>query len=306
MVRGLMIRQVFVLVDLALAAGIVVTAGTVVLQLLQPPGAMPAVPPASATSDAVALDIFPVVGARAAYERIVTSKIFGQAGTYDRTAPPEEPTDEVAEDEVLTQLNLRLLGTIALSEADPLASAAIENLDQRGQIGAYVLSQQVVDQVTLVEVRKREVVLLNERKSPPEREILRMDDDEAAQLAMVKEAPRPTRRSYSGTERVSLKRDEFIQDLYVNYADLVTKVKPEMVRDASGKVIGITAEQISQVPLAKKLGLNDGDVLQTVNNEKIDSEQKIIEMVQKYRNANSFRIGIQRNGRPKVITYNLE
>ena len=106
--------------------------------------------------------------------------------------------------------------------------------------------------------------------------------------------------------RVDLDKNDFIQELQVNYVELVTKVKPELYRDSSGRVAGITAADISDVPLAKKLGLENGDVLQTVNNEKIDSEQKILEMVQKYQNVNSFRIGILRNGRVENITYNLK
>ena len=97
-----------------------------------------------------------------------------------------------------------------------------------------------------------------------------------------------------------------MQDLYANYADLVTNVKPELARDANGNVIGVTAPNIGQVPLAQKLGIQDNDVLQTVNNEQIDSEQKILEIVQKYQTATSFRIGIMRDGKPKVITYRLE
>ena len=96
-----------------------------------------------------------------------------------------------------------------------------------------------------------------------------------------------------------------MEELYVNYADLVTKVKPELYRDASGKVAGITAANISDVPLAKQLGLKDGDILQTVNNEKIDSQQKILDMVQKYQNADSFRIGIMRNGKQEIVTFNF-
>jgi type II secretory pathway component PulC len=82
-------------------------------------------------------------------------------------------------------------------------------------------------------------------------------------------------------------------------------VKPELARDESGNVIGVTADNIGQVPMARKLGLGDGDILQTVNNEQIDSEQKIYEVIQKFQNANSIRIGVMSGGKPKVITYRL-
>jgi type II secretory pathway component PulC len=170
---------------------------------------------------------------------------------------------------------------------------------------AYALGQDIVDKVKLLEVYPREVVLLNERNTPSTRERLRMEDlDTASPATTVTAARRMPERAPAGNQ-IELNRQEFVQELYMNYADLVTKVKPEMYRDASGNVVGVTAQNIGQVPLAQKLGLADGDVLQTVNNEAIDSEQKIMEMVQKYSDSNVFRIGILRNGRPQVITYRL-
>ncbi len=109
-----------------------------------------------------------------------------------------------------------------------------------------------------------------------------------------------------GYAQITLNREEFLQELYENYAELVTTIRPEYYRDASGNVVGLTAQNISQVPMAQKLGLQDGDVLQSINNEQIDSEQKVMELFQRYRSASAFRIGILRNGKPMVIAYRLE
>jgi general secretion pathway protein C len=302
MVRGLLIRQAFILLDLALAAGIVVAAASVGYKLLEGP-----VETEPGSASAVELgdlaqplqDIPP----RSAYDRVVASGLFGDAGREAQPVAVEEPPPEAEGEIEDTELNLRLAGTVALSPTDPFASAFIENLDQRGSAMGYALGQEVVEKVRLEEVYPREVFLLNERHTPAKRQRLRMDDPAVAPPPGSKvPAPGPVA---SSTNRVDLNRQEFVQELYTNYADLVTKVRPEMYRDASGKIAGVTAENISQVPLAGKLGLQDGDVLQTVNNEMIDSEQKILEMVQKYQNSGSFRIGILRNGQPQVITYNL-
>jgi type II secretory pathway component PulC len=133
-----------------------------------------------------------------------------------------------------------------------------------------------------------------------------MDEEEGAEGANADTlASRGNREPTLPPQEVELDKNAFAEELLTNYADLVTKVKPELYRDASGKVAGITAADIAEVPLAKQLGLENGDVLQTVNNEKIDSEQKVMEMVQKYQDAGSFRIGIMRNGKQKIITYNF-
>lgn len=304
MVRGLIIRQVFIVVDCALAVAVLVMGGMIVYRVIGPSEAV------SFSAEEMILGEDEVYGApqavkdRAHYEGIIAKRMFGDAGNWNDPKNEEEVEKEGEEGPPPpTQFNLRLLGTIALRPDDPFASAIIENQDTRVTVG-YTIGQEVVEKVKLAEVLPREVYLLNERNSPATKERLSMDEVMEGEASA---APRPAMPSKSdSTDRIALNRQEFIQDLYSNYADLVTKVKPEMYRDASGKIIGVTAANIDQVPIASKLGLKNGDVLQTVNNEAIDSEQKIMEMVQKYRNANSFRIGILRNGKAKVITYGLD
>jgi len=309
MVRSLLIRQTFILLDLMLAFGIVMAIGATAHKLLELPADAESAAAHAAQFTPEMAKALQEVPERGAYDALVGSGLFGEAGRWDPGAQPETPPlpppegeGESVED---TELNLRLAGTVALSPKDPFAAAFIENMDQRGSLLGYALGQEVVEKVRLEEVYPREVILLNERHSPAKRQRLRMDDPEDANAQGGQPAPKPSTQVASSTDRVDLNREEFVQELYSNYADLVTKVRPEMYKDANGKVVGVTAANISQVPLAGKLGLSDGDVLQSVNNESIDSEQKILEMVQKYRNSSSFRIGILRNGQPKVITYKL-
>ena len=299
MIRALLIRQTFIVLDLLLMAFVVLSTGMVVFKLFDKPDLMKltAIDAEIEGSTHAALK---EVRKRGVYNGILESGLFGQAGRFDpEEAPPPPPPVEKGP-EVPTELNLRLIGTTA---TEKLSSAIIEDGDMQN-VDSYRLNEAVRDQVTLKEVRPREVVLYNESVVPPRDEILSMDEVEEGPV-QVASAPRPTMPEPT-SDRITLNRNEFIQELYTNYADLVTKVQPEMYRDQTGKVIGVTANNISQVPLAKKLGLRDGDVLQNVNGEAIDSEQKIMEMVQKYRNSTSFRIGLMRNGKVQNVTYRLE
>lgn len=302
MIRALLIRQSFIVVDLVLMALVVVSAGMAVYKLFDKPELLKL-----QTAEAGILDHGRTSLAeprkRAVYDRVINSGLFGDSGRYDPEAPPPPPPPKPEPPGPLpTDLNLRLIGTTA---TERLASAIIEDADMQ-QVGSYQIEGNIRDNVTLKEVRQREVVILNEGKVPPALEVLSMDPEEEEDMQVARVvAPRPTVPEPT-SNRITLNRNEFIQELYTNYADLVTKVQPEMYRDASGNVAGVTASNISQVPLAKKLGLRDGDVLQNVNGEKIDSEQKIMEMVQKYRNSTSFRIGLLRNGQVQNVTYRLE
>jgi type II secretory pathway component PulC len=306
MVRVLAIRQVFALMDLALVLLIAVTVVVVGWQIVHP--ALPAVADTAKELLAARADgkpETPTVGPRSQFDALIGSGLFGEAGRWTPDQKPPEPDKADAGPVTETTLNLALHGTISLSPTDPFAAAFIEDKDQRTTHG-YSLGQNVVEKVKLVEVFPREVLLLNERNTPATKERLSMTETEGEQEKTASNAAANVPVRATGPDKIQLNRNEFIQDLAVNYADLVTKLKPEMARDDAGKVIGVTASNISQVPIASKLGLSDGDVLQTVNNEPIDSEQKIMEMVQKYRNANTFRIGVLRGGKPTVLTYSLE
>lgn len=299
MLPGLAIRQGFLALDLLLAGVIVAVATMVVGEFFEKNGESKTAQPIAAGPDE-ASEMFYAVKNRASYQPIIDSGIFGKA------ASAVEPQVVVAkppqEEETITDLALKLFATTLSGPNDPLATAIIEVNVGRPISGVFYVGQQVVDKVYLADVRPREVVLDN--RVTGEREILRMDNKilRFQVAANTRRAP----RGRTSPNRITLNRKEFVNDLQINYTDLITKVKPRYVKDANGKVTGITANNISEIPLAKKLNLQDGDILQTINNERIDSEDKIIEVINKYRNASTFRLGIMRNGRSQVLTYHLE
>lgn len=303
MLRSILIRQTFVWVDLTLAVLFIGTAGMVIYTLLQPATVDLNTKLANLDVESAAALALPTIDTRAAYDELIKSGLFGDAAKNE--APVVVP--EVEETPVVeTKLNLHLIGTTSLDEK-LFASAIIQEGDQPTGAAMYVVGEKIMDKVTLLEVGDREVYILNETSGTGKRERLSMDDKEAGALvnaAAPAPAPEPEAPS-GGVQRITLNRDELMTDIMTNYTDIATKLKPELARDESGNVIGVTANNISQVPMARKLGLGDGDVLQTVNNEQIDSEQKIYEMIQKYQNAASIRIGVMSGGKPKVITYRL-
>ncbi len=308
MLRSILIRQTFVWVDLSLAVLFIGTAGLVIYTLLQPASL-----PQSDLMAELELDdsapalMLPKIDVRSGYDALISSGLFGDAGKNEAPAPPppvEEPTGPVEE----TKLNLHLIGTTSLAEKR-FASAVIQEGDAATGAAMYVVGEKIMDKVTLLEVGDREVYILNETGGEGKRERLSMDDKEDGAIGLAAappaEAAPATESPTGGVQRITLNRDELMTDIMTNYTDIATKLKPELARDENGNVIGVTANNINQIPMARKLGLGDGDILQTVNNEQIDSEQKIYEMIQKYQNAASIRIGVMSGGKPKVITYRL-
>ena len=324
MVRSLVIRQIFRILDVVLAVAILVAGTFAVRQMFSP---MPTIELDEALFTVEPLETGNLVrlpGDREEYNALVGSGLFGPAGKWDPGAlpPPEMVEPELPMDSEIadTELNLNLKGTIALDPGDPFSTAFIENLDNREPQKSFLIGQEVVENVILELVYQREVILLNKRLDPPQRERLRMEDavdggdtpGAMPRMATVRPTsatprnhPTPPTGYDSAVERISVNREELIQEGFDNYASL-SSLRPELYRDDSGNVLGITAPDIGKQPLAQKLGFQDNDVLQTVNNERIDSEEKIMEIMEKYQNANSFRIGIIREGKPRVLNYRLD
>lgn len=253
-------------------------------------------------------------------QKLLGLGLFGSAGKWneeeavkpvEEVAPPP-PSEDTIED---TQLNLKLIGTIALSPKDKFASACIENRDKKVTT-FYAVGQEVVENVFLDEIYPKEVILLNKRVNPPRRERLKIDDK--SDLLLSKSADVPSDRvkfgrveedlSQSNFKEVEVNRDEIEKEFIASYADLVTRIKPEMYRDQTGNVVGVTARNIGDIPLAKKLGFKEGDVLLAVNDEKIDSEEKIIDIIRKYSDPTlpSIKITILRDGKPMDVIYKIQ
>ncbi|MBI1319950.1 MAG: PDZ domain-containing protein [Candidatus Hydrogenedens sp.] len=93
------------------------------------------------------------------------------------------------------------------------------------------------------------------------------------------------------------------KDIDVN--SLLTRHQPELTRDASGNVIGLTAKDISQIPFASMLGFQDGDVLTSVNGTQLQSEGQILGLVSQLKGAKNLQVGVLRNGQQTTLNINL-
>ena len=237
------------------------------------------------------------------YENIITSGIFGPAARLNRDAVPAEP---VVEDPVEqeTALPLRLTGTVISGNNQIIATALIE-MTQGGRAGStYYVGDQVLEGVVLYEVRPDEVVLDN--KNTGAREVLKRELDPtrfATAAAPAPETQAPERSSSSNV--LSLDRTELSTELIENYEEIATTLDIREYVDEEGNVAGLTASNVSDVAISEKLGLQNDDVLTSINNEPIDSVDKVYEVLNKYRNASTFRLGILRGVKPQYITYRL-
>jgi type II secretory pathway component PulC len=302
MLKGLLTRQVFGAVDVALVALIVVVGVLVARELLKTAPAPP--PPPDVSGEAAALERRPV-GPRPEYDIILANELFGEAGKIP-VEPVKAPEPEVVptSEPVEENRDLKLLGTTLTK---PYPNALITRLDT-GQTQVYWPGDEIIEgRVKLTEVQDRSVLLINLREN--QTEILRIDPEQgAAPAAMAAAAPTPPPPTRVSPNAIQIPKEEISQELATlteQLPDLVNTLNPRQYKDASGKVVGLTADNISSVPLARRMGLQNNDVVTQINGINIDSQDKITEVIGKFANSDTFHIRVLRQGKPVLLQYRI-
>jgi len=80
------------------------------------------------------------------------------------------------------------------------------------------------------------------------------------------------------------------------------KVKPAY---QSKKVTGMVIEGVSKDSIIAQAGIRDKDIVTTVNNQKIDSYQKALQVFSKAKNQSEINVGLLRDGQVKNLSYRL-
>ena len=84
----------------------------------------------------------------------------------------------------------------------------------------------------------------------------------------------------------------------------LSKVKVEPYYQ-SDKVTGLMIDGIEQGSIIEQAGIRNQDVINTVNNQKIDSYQKALQVFSKARNQKEIKVALLRGGEKKLLSYRL-
>jgi len=74
----------------------------------------------------------------------------------------------------------------------------------------------------------------------------------------------------------------------------------------TGKVTGLIVDNIPQDSIIAAAGIQNKDVVRTVNNQKIDSYQKALQVFAKVKNQKEIKVSVLRDGKLKQLSYRLE
>jgi general secretion pathway protein C len=80
-------------------------------------------------------------------------------------------------------------------------------------------------------------------------------------------------------------------------------MQPRLV---DGQTSGFLVRRINPRSVLAKMGIQRGDVVIDVNNIKLDSPEKALQIFQQLREARNITVAVERNGQPMSFVYEIE
>jgi general secretion pathway protein C len=235
------------------------------------------------------------------YASIHTRDIFNSTKPVVE-APPEPPPE-------VTELRLKLWG-VAL-RTDDLSYCVIEDLTKRKQelfrLGAEVTGGTRVKAIewdrVILERNGREEFL--EIEGPQKGRGGAPSPPSAARARRARSAPAA---AGGGIRKISedsyvIERKE-VDDALDNMNQLFTQIRA-VPHFEGGESTGFRLFAIRQNSLFDRIGLRNGDVIQSVNGTDINDPSKALALFQELRSEGELTVEVVRNKKPKVLTYEI-
>lgn len=128
---------------------------------------------------------------------------------------------------------------------------------------------------------------------------------EATPSAPMRPAAATPTLQAKGEPKAPKEEDYFPEDPAEHMA-LMLKHQPRIAYDTAGKPVGLTATDIASVPGAGRVGLKNGDIVQSVNGIALTSEAQVLGLVTQLQGAKSLNLTVLRDGAPTQINVPLE
>lgn len=236
------------------------------------------------------------VEAVAYYNPIIERDLF-KVGTTP-TEPVKPDTDTIP----LTQLNLKLWGTVS-GDAEQ-AYAVIEDSQKREQ-NLYRVGD-TIQNASVKMILREKVVLSVDGKD----EILTMEEmaQKGGSSAMAARGGSrgrftPPRARSPREQRITIERnmiDEAFQDVNKLMTDIT--VTPHM---ENGQTDGLNLNRIQPNSIFRRMGLRNGDVLTGVNGQPITTVEDAMQMYTNLRTSGDVQLQLKRRGQERTINYNI-
>jgi len=208
-------------------------------------------------------------------------------GSLEKAA--EDVNEEEIEELELTSLKIALLGTVTGNEQN--AFAVIEETDKRKQ-GLYKIGDSVQN-ATVKKILREKVVLRVGTKD----EILTMEESAASRRDRGR---RPSKSTERGTTIMVSRKDIQSSLKDINKLMSQVRIRPHF---KDGKSDGLSVSRIKGGSIFSKLGLRNGDIVQKINGEPINSPDEVLVLYEKLKSGSRVSLEVTRKGELKTMNY---
>ena len=90
-------------------------------------------------------------------------------------------------------------------------------------------------------------------------------------------------------------------------SDILEQAELSAYRDQAGKPAGVRLDHVEQGSLILDRGFQEGDILQKINGQPINSKTELVDWVQRNQDKYSmYRVQIQRRGQSKTLSFRVQ
>ena len=230
------------------------------------------------------------------YNDIIVHNIFGGTGLPEETIAGG-PSGSIVPKSAELDLGLTLLGTIAGSTE---TSRAIIKNSRNNSVSIYRIGDRVAD--ALIESIDAESVILEYKGN---RKSLHLTvgasrnnngQNNPSQATLRETTAGPAKESPPG-ELPSRTNGDWVEDVLRDEA-----IEPYVV---NGQTAGFEIKEVDNIPMARALGLENGDIIQTVNGQLITSKQKAFQILKKARSQPGISIQLLRDGKIRELSFDI-
>jgi len=194
------------------------------------------------------------------------------------------------------ELGLRMIGAIA---GDPSTSRVVIQSIATGAARPYKVGD-VVASATIESIDPDRVVLRLEGR----RKVLRLH---SALVAGKDQPPATQAQSAPASQKPSPPAGQSLRNLpkmaYVEDVLRKAKIEPYV---QNGRTEGLKITGMENMPLVGMLGLQNGDVIQTVNGQNLTNKQKAFQVLQKAKTQSQLHIQLLRDGKTRELSFDLQ
>lgn len=224
----------------------------------------------------------------------------------------EEPT--FTGESKKTNLPFKLLGTI--ENFNPKRSMASIQITP-GETNSYFFGDTIDNKARITQIQRRKVVFINlinnqveHLEIPIEESVFnvrnQLDKIENKPLKQPKTKP-ITHKGISKTDdnRYSVTRSS-INDYLQQLPDILQQARVEPKYGTDGKVLGHSFTWIEEGSIFESLGFTKGDMLISVNGEKVNNDMEAQKLFQQFRADSQFSVVVENeSGETREVSYNI-